>query len=120
MRLRALLLVLLAGGFTAAGAVTVDVGAVPGHDTVERTIALARADLADVPAPSALSRTRDGAEHQHDTRRDVAVALFLAFGLSLLGGWWITRSTFPATRPRLVSARRRTRAPPVVPITVHC
>ena len=120
MRRRLLLLVLLAGGLATAGDATLSATAGSGPSGPVPATSFARAELADVPAPTALSRVRDGLGRDHDTRRDVAAALGVALVLTLAGGWWLTRERAARVRhPRLL-ATRRTRAPPGMPATLHC
>jgi hypothetical protein len=82
--------------------------------------ALARADVADVPASSALSRARDGIDRDHDTRREVATTLGVALVLTLAGAWWLARERTARFLHALPLAIRRTRAPPGMPATLHC
>jgi hypothetical protein len=120
MRRRLLLLALLAGGLTTAGGAALGNAAASGHDARFPTTALARAELADVPAPTALSRARDGLGREHDTRRDVTAALGVALVLTLAGGWWLARERAARVRHALPLTIRRTRAPPGMPHTVRC
>jgi hypothetical protein len=120
MRRRLLLLVLLAGGLATAGGATLSATAGSGPSGPVPATSFARAERADVPAPTALSRVRDGLGRDHDTRRDVAAALGVALVLTLAGGWWLARERAARVRhPRLLAARR-TRAPPGMPATLHC
>jgi hypothetical protein len=120
MRRRTLLLVVLAGGLAAAGGAAFGTGAATGHESPAHVVAQARSDLADIPAPSVLSRARDGAARDHDARRDVAAALGIAFAILLTGGWWLARERDARVRCSRRYASWRTRAPPVVPAIVHC
>jgi hypothetical protein len=118
MRRWALLLVVVAGGLVAGGA-TLGHGTIRLHEATVAGTTLARADLADVPAPAA-SRARDGSSREHDVRRDFAAVLGLGLVLTLAGGWWIARERAARVRhPRPVTALR-TRAPPRLPTIVHC
>jgi hypothetical protein len=124
MRRRGLLLAFIVGGLvgglaTATGA-AIGTGAVHGHDSAGTARALARADLADVVAPSAISRGRDLLAREHDVRRDVAAALGIALLLTLGGGWWLARDRAARVLHRRPCTTRRPRAPPLVPATVHC
>jgi hypothetical protein len=120
MRRRALLLALVAGGLTAGASVALAVPRVLDRDVVARTAALARADLADVPAPSALARARDGIERGHEVHRDVAAVLTVVLAALLAGGWHLARSRVAAMRRSLALATRQPRAPPRMPRPVHC
>jgi hypothetical protein len=120
MRRRAVLLVVAAGALAAVGGAALSRAAVPGRDAPPSVAALARAELADVPAPSAIAGARDGIGRDHDVRRDVAVALAASLALTLAGAWWLGRERTARMRlPRPCTARR-TRAPPRMPATVHC
>jgi hypothetical protein len=119
MRRRAALLVVLAGALVAAGGVALESRAVAERDAPSRVAALARTELADVPAPTAVSRTRDGSTREHDLRGEVAVALGLALALTLSGAWWIARERTARLHGSRALAPRRTRAPPWMPATVH-
>jgi hypothetical protein len=118
MRRRILLLTIVAGGLAAVGGAAAGVGVATSHDTTE-SVALTRADLVDVPAPALLSRTRDALTRERDGRRDVAAALATAVALTLTVGWWLARERRSPRRHRVVLASPRTRAPPLVPATVH-
>ena len=120
MRRRLLLLALLAGGLATAGGAAFGNVAASNHDARVPATALARAELADVPAPTALSRVRDGFGREHDARRDVAAALGVALVLTLAGGWWLARERAARVRHARPLAIRRTRAPPGMPATVRC
>jgi hypothetical protein len=120
MRRRALLLVLLVGGLAAVGGATLGSSAAHGRGLTPGVAALARADVADALAPTALSRDRDGLGRDHDTRRDVAAAIGIALVLTLAGGWWLARERAARVRHVRPLATRRTRAPPWMPATVHC
>ena len=119
MRRRLLLVALLAGGLAAAGAAAFGNATTSSLDARGSATALARAELADVPAPSALSRARDGLGREHDSRRDLAAALGVALVLTLAGGWWLARERAARVRHARPLAIRRTRAPPGMPITVR-
>jgi hypothetical protein len=119
-RRRALLFAFLAGAIAAAGGAAFGTAAATWHDTSTKAPALARADLVDVPAPTALTRTRDGSAREHGVAPGVVVALGLALALTLAGGWWLTREHIARVRSELLLTIRRTRAPPGVPATVHC
>src|SRR5215204_3244932 len=95
MRRRLLALALLAGGLATAGGATLDNAAAWGHDAHVAATALARAELADVPAPTALARARDGLGREHDTRRDVTTALGVALVLTLAGAGARARASRP-------------------------
>jgi len=97
MRRRLLLLALLAGGLATAGGATLDNAAAWGHDAHVAATALARAQLADVRAPTALARARDGLGREHDTRRDVTTALGVALVLTLAGAGGSRASEPPAS-----------------------
>ncbi|HEY3669334.1 MAG TPA: hypothetical protein VGN51_00230 [Acidimicrobiia bacterium] len=120
MRRRALLLAFLVAGLASATGAAIGTGAVPWHDSPGNATALARGDLADAAAPTALSRVRDQLGRDHDVRRDVAAALGIALILTLSGGWWLARERAARALHRRPSTTRRTRAPPLVPTTVHC
>jgi hypothetical protein len=120
MRRRALLLVVLVGGLACATGAAIGTGMVPGHGSPGATTALARVELADVAAPSATSRGRDHLGRDHDVRREVATALGIALILALTGGWWLARERAARALHRRPGTNRRTRAPPLVPATVHC
>jgi hypothetical protein len=66
-----------------------------------------------------LSRTRDALTRERDGRRDVATALATAAALTLTVGWWLARERRAPRRHRVALASPRTRAPPLVPATVH-
>jgi uncharacterized membrane protein YfcA len=110
---------MLAGALASATGAAIGTGVVPGHDSPGTATALARADLVDVAAPSATSRGRDHLARDHDVRRDVAAALGIALILSL-SGWWLARERAARVFHRRPGTTRRTRAPPLVPATVHC
>ena len=120
MRRRLLLVALLAGGLAAAGAAAFGNATTSTLDARGTATALARAELADVPAPTALSRVRDGFGREHDTRRDLAAALGVALVLVLAGGWWIARDRAARVRHARPLTIRRTRAPPGMPATIRC
>ncbi len=120
MRRRALLLALLVGGLAAVGAVGLGSGATPWHDPATTRSALARAELADVPAPTALTRTRDVLGRNLDTWYSVPAALAVAFVITLAGGWWLARERAARVRHPVLVTTRRTRAPPRLPFIVHC
>jgi hypothetical protein len=120
MRRRALLLAFLAGALAVAGGATLGADATPRNGMPLPTTALARAELADVPTPTALSRSRDDLGREQDTRRDVAVALALGLALILAAGWWLARERAARSHRPLPLAARRTRAPPRSPSIVHC
>ena len=120
MRRRALLLAFIVGGLASATGAAISTGVVPWHDAPGSATALARADLADVAAPTAISRARDHLGRDHDTRRDVAAALGIALVLTLSGGWWLARERAARSLHRRPCTTRRTRAPPLVPATIHC
>jgi uncharacterized membrane protein YfcA len=120
MRRRAFLLVFVVGGLAGATGAAIGTGATPWHDSPGTATALARADLADVAAPSAISRARDHLGRDHDVRHDVAAALGLALVLSLSGGWWLARQRAAGALPSRPRTTRRSRAPPLVPAIVHC
>jgi hypothetical protein len=120
MRPRALLFAVLAGAIVAAGGAAFGTAAATWHDTPTKAPALARADLVDVPAPSALTRTRDASDREHGIGHSVVAVLALAVALTLAGGWWLTREHAARVRHELLLTIRRTRAPPRVPVIVHC
>jgi len=120
MRRRALLLAFLAGALATVGTLALGAHATSGHDSPLPTTVLARAELAEVASPTALTRARDDLGREHDTRRDVATAIALGLALSLSGGWWLARSRAARSRRPLPLAIRRTRAPPRLPAIVHC
>jgi len=120
MRRRALLLALLVGGLAAAGTAGLVGSVVTGNDRPSSHTALARADLADAPAPTAFNRARDALARDHSDRLNTSAALAVFLVLTLAGGWWLARERAARVRrPRLV-ATRRTRAPPRQPAIVHC
>jgi len=114
MRRRGLLLAFivggLVGGLASATGAAIATGAVPWHDAAGTASALARADLADVVAPSAISRGRDLLAREHDGRRDVAAALGMALLLTLSGGWWLARERAARALHRRPCTTRRPRA----------
>ena len=120
MRRPLLLLAVVVGALAAAGGAAFGSSVSSGHHATVAGPALARADVADVPAPTALSRTRDGLGRDHDTRRDVTAALGVALTLTLAGGWWLARERTARVRHAPPLATRRTRAPPGMPATLHC
>jgi hypothetical protein len=120
MHRRLLLVALLAGGLATAGGAALGNAATSGHDAHVPATALARAEIADVAVPTALSRVRDGFGRDHDARRDVAVALGVALVLTLAGGWWLARDRAARIRHVRPLTIRRTRAPPGMPVIVHC
>ncbi len=120
MRRRAPLLAFLAGALVFAGGLALGSHAVVDHDTPLPTTALARAELADVPAPSALSRTRDDLGRDQDLRRDAAVTIAIGLTLTLAAGWWLARERRTRSHRALPFAILRTRAPPRMPAIVHC
>jgi hypothetical protein len=120
MRRRALLVVLLAGAFAAAGGIALGSPPASSHDAPASPAAIGRADVADGPTPSALARTFEGLSRDHDTRGDVAVAIGIALALALAGGWWLARERAARHIWSELRAVRRTRAPPWTPATVHC
>jgi hypothetical protein len=120
MRRRAFLFALLAGGLAVAGGVTFGNAATASHDLPATTTALARTELADVPAPTALASTRDSTGRAHESGRGFAVVLRVALAISLAGGWWLAREHAARVRVLLLLAGRRTRAPPRLPVTVCC
>jgi hypothetical protein len=115
----AVLLVVVAGGL-AAGSATLGNGSIQHPEATADGTTLARADLADVPAPAAASRARDGIAREHEVRRDVAAGLGLGLALTLAGGWWIARDRAARVRHRRPVTALRTRAPPRLPAIVHC
>jgi hypothetical protein len=117
---RRFLLALVAGGLAIAGGVALADQAAPSPDPGGSATSLDRAQLSDVPAPTALSRVRDGLGHGHDARRDLVAALGAALLLTLAGGWWLTRERAARVHLRRSLATPRTRAPPWMPTTVHC
>jgi hypothetical protein len=119
VRRRALLLALLVGGLSAAGATGPAGSVAASHDRPSDRAALAHADLADVPAPSAFSRARDALERDHHDRVIVPAVLGMAL-LTLAGGWWLARERAARVRRPLLIATRRTRAPPRQFAIVHC
>jgi len=120
MRHRAFLFAFLAGGIAAAGGAAFGTAAATWHDTPSQAPALARADLVDVPAPTTFTRARDASDREHGIGQGVVAALALAVALTLAGGWWLAREHAARVRHALLLAIRRTRAPPRVPVTVHC
>ena len=116
---RVLLVAVLIGGLAVAGASVLGAGGTQPPDRASGTAALARAELADVPAPSALGRVRDAFGRDHHAGHDVPAALAVAFLLTLAGGWWLARDRAARVRHPEPVAYRRTRAPPVMPATVH-
>jgi hypothetical protein len=120
MRRRLLLLALLAGGLATASGATVADRSTPAPDLAAPGTTLVRTQLADVPAPTTLSRVRDAFGRDHDTRRDVAVALGVALVLTLAGGWWLARERAARMHPARRITILRTRAPPRMPTIVHC
>jgi hypothetical protein len=120
MRRRAFLLALLVGGLAAVGAVGLSGSGTPWHDPASTRSALARAELADVPAPTALTRTRDVLGRDADARYGIPAALAVALAITRAGGWWLARERAARVRPLVLVALRRTRAPPRLPSIVHC
>jgi hypothetical protein len=120
MRRRALLFALLAGGLVVAGGVALGSDATAWHGTPTTPAAIARAELVDVAPPAVASRARDHEGRTHDAARGVAVGLAVALALTLAGGWWLIRERAGHLRHARLVARRRTRAPPGLPVTVHC
>jgi len=118
VRRRFLFLFLVVGLASATGA-AIGTGAVLAHDASGPATALARADFADVAAPSALSRVRDQLGRDHDVRGDVTAALGIALVLTLSGGWWLARQRAARALHRRTCTTRRTRAPPMVTASVH-
>jgi hypothetical protein len=118
VRRRVLLLFLVVGLASATGA-AIGTGVLSANDASGSATALARADFADVAAPSALSRVRDQLGRDHDARGDVTAALGIALVLTLSGGWWLARERAARALHRRTCTTRRTRAPPMVTATVH-
>src|SRR5438876_22186 len=120
MRRRALLLALVAGALAAGAGATL--GAPPTLDraVVARTATLGRAELVDVPAASVFTRAHDTIDRGYDTHRDVAAVLTLVLAAILAGGWCLLRERGATVRRALAFATRQPRAPPRVPIPVHC
>ena len=106
-------------GLAGATGAAIGSGVVSTHDASGTATALARADFADVAAPSALSRVRDQLGRDHDVRGDVTAALGIALVLTLSGGWWLARGRAARALHRRIRTTRRTRAPPMVTATVH-
>jgi hypothetical protein len=119
VRRRALLLALLVAALAAIGAVGSSSGATPWHDPGSARRALARGELADVPAPTALTRSRDVLGRDLDGY-GVPAALAVAFVLTLAGGWWLARERAARVLASVLVTRRRPRAPPRLPSVVHC
>ena len=119
VRRRVLLLLFVVVGLASATGAAIGTGVASGHDASGTATALARADFADVAAPTALSRVRDQLGRDHDVRGDVTAALGIALALTLSGGWWLTRERAARALHRRPSTTRRTRAPPMVTATVH-
>jgi hypothetical protein len=117
--LRVLILGGLVAGLAGATGAAIGTGVVSAHDASGTATALARADFADVAAPTALSRVRDQLGRDHDTRGDVTAALGIALVLTLSGGWWLARERAARAVHRRTCTTRRTRAPPMVTATVH-
>ncbi len=120
MRRRALLLAFLVGGLAVAGTAGLAGSVAAGNDRPSNRAALARAELADAPAPTAFSRARDAFARDHDDRFNTSAALAVALVLTLAGGWWLARDRAARVRRPLLVATRRTRAPPRQPAIVHC
>ncbi len=120
MRRRALLLALVAGGLAAGAGATLGAPRTLDREVAARTAAMARAALADVPTASAFTRSRDAVDRGHDTHRDVAAVLAVVLAALLGGGWCLVRERGAAARRVLALATRQPRAPPRVPIAVHC
>jgi hypothetical protein len=120
MRSRALLVALLAAAVAALGATASGAGPTPGRDGGTLTTALGRSDLVDVAPASAYSRVRDAAGREHDTRRDIAIALGLGLVLTLSVAWWLARERRSSSAPVGGAARLRRRAPPRVSFPVSC
>ena len=114
MRRRALLLAFLVGGLARRRHRRSGPEASLRATTVRpnRATALARAELADAPAPTAFSRARDAFARDHDDRFNASAALAVALVLTLAGGWWLARERAARVRQPLLVATRRTRAPP--------
>jgi hypothetical protein len=119
MRSRALLFAFLAGAIAAAGGAAFGTAA-SWHDTPSKAPALARADLVDVPAPTAVIRARHASYRQHGIGQSVVAVLALAVALTLAGRWRLTREHAARVRHELLLTIRRTRAPPRMPVIVHC
>jgi len=119
VRRRILLLLLLVIGLAGATGAAIGTGVLSAHDVSGSATALARADFADVAAPTALSRVRDQLGRDHDTRGDVTAALGIALVLTLSGGWWLARQRAARALHRRICTTRRTRAPPMVTAIVH-
>ena len=120
MRRRALLLALFVGGLAAVGTVGLAGGVTAGTARPSSHPALARAELADAPAPTAFSRARDALARDHRDRLNTSAALAAALVLTLAGGWWLARERAARVRGSRLVATRRTRAPPRQPAIVHC
>ncbi len=120
MRRRALLLAFLVGGLAVAGTAGLAGSVTAGNDRPSNRAALARAELADAPAPTAFSRARDAFARDHGDRFNTSAALAVALVLTLAGGWWLARDRAARVRRPLLVATRRTRAPPRQPAIVHC
>jgi hypothetical protein len=120
MRRRALLVALLAGGLVASAGVALGSGALEGHGTPTTPAAIARAELNDAAAPAAFSRARDHEGREHHAAHDVLVGLAIALALVSAGGWWLLRARARRDRGAVPVASWRTRAPPGLPVIVHC
>ena len=105
MRRRALLLAFLVGGLAVAGTAGLAGSVAAGNDRPSSRTALARAELADAPAPTAFSRARDAFARDHDDRLNVSAALAVALVLTL--------------RRRLVARTRARRPRPPAPARRH-
>lgn len=119
MRVRALLLVLLAGGIAAGGSAMVGTDANATREPQASAAMSGRAEPVDAPAPAVVSRARDGIGRGVDALGDVLPWLALTVALSLAALWVLAGERRTDGRRADHLAVRRPRAPPRPVIAVH-
>jgi len=119
MRRGAILLAVLTGALATAGGAALGNPLTSPRLSAVAATTLSRAELADTAGTGITAHIRDDATRDLDARRDLVAVLGVRLA-PLLACWWLVverRRASDRVGPRAI---RRTRAPPWVPVTVHC
>jgi hypothetical protein len=119
MRVRALLLVLLAGGIAAGGSTLVGAETLAARELRSSPTVLGRADPVDAPTPSVAVRVRDAAGRELGASHDALPWLVLCGTLALGAAWLLAHERRVRSFGANGVAVLRPRAPPVWVATVH-